>query len=221
MANVPPAATADPLCQPAFGIIWWCHPRFGMGNAELIENRKEDQRVLTRPHSLAFTPQDTVALIEHVPQLRFVLKARAEDEPNGLCGCGSNKFIERCNQHLAAKTARHRIIDDTAIVGSVPHVPIAEGIRDQRQVAGTSRRLSQCPPGQRRDEYRFTGHARLRETCQLLGHCISVTEVEHQRLIGREHLLEQAALALVFDVANRECADADGVAARKRRAVHK
>ena len=45
-------------------------------------------------------------------------------------------------------------------------------------------------------------------------------EVVVNRLVGGEHLLEEAGLRLVLDVADGERADAEGIAARQRRAVH-
>ena len=55
---------------------------------------------------------------------------------------------------------------------------------------------------------------------QRLAQRIGVAEVEGEGFVGRQHLLEETAFALVFDVAYCERANAQSVATRKRRAVH-
>ena len=47
-----------------------------------------------------------------------------------------------------------------------------------------------------------------------------MAEIEGERLIGGEHLFEEARFRLVFDVADGERANADGIAARERSTVH-
>src|SRR6185312_4714098 len=49
---------------------------------------------------------------------------------------------------------------------------------------------------------------------------VGMAEVECQRLVGGDHLLEEARLALVLDVADSQRADAERGASRKLFAIH-
>src|SRR6185295_18229953 len=54
---------------------------------------------------------------------------------------------------------------------------------------------------------------------KLLGKGVSVAEIEIDRFVRLDHLIEQAGLGLVFDVADRERPDTDGLGPRDRHAV--
>jgi hypothetical protein len=49
----------------------------------------------------------------------------------------------------------------------------------------------------------------LRQAGEVLGKGVSVAEIEIDRLVRLDHLIEQAGLGLVLDIADRERPDAD------------
>ena len=140
------AAAADALRQPARRGRRRVEPRLGVRNGERVEEGEKRHRVLRPRDLLPTVAQEPVAPRQGLHELRGVLEARPEHEPDGRArGRGGQRF-EGGQQRAGAKAPSRHLRDTAGGRGGVAHVGVAEGIDHQRREARPPRRLGERPP---------------------------------------------------------------------------